>query len=302
MSIDDFLDSELNSQKTKQRAAYGVDDRYDLYEVNDEKIQNDADSVIGLIAKDRLHDNGNGKSDLLTSKFTRVYMDDIDEVVNLCEKEKYYNQPTAPFCSGFLVGPDLVATAGHCIDKDKLSENNMTIDDVRFIFGFKMENKNAFNNKIDKEEIYKCKEIVNYKLEPNGSDWAIVRLDRKVTNHKIAKIHRQRIKDNQRVHVIGHPAGLPLKYAGGAWVRDNSPKEFFKANTDTYGGNSGSPIFNSETHEIEGILVRGVQDFKKNNKTNCAVTMVCPIVNQTRDCTGEDCARTEEFMEFIPQE
>ena len=290
MSVDDFIDSELGTQKTKQRAAYGVDDRYDLYLVNDIKIQNDADSVIALIPKDRLHDNGDGTSKLLTSKFirVRVSVDDIEEVVDLCNKEKYYNQPIAPFCSGFLVGPDLVATAGHCVDKEELGANNMTIDDVRFVFGFKMENENEFNNTIDNDEIYKCKEIVNYKLDRNGSDWAIVKLDRKVSNHKIAKVHHQRIKDNQKVHVIGHPAGLPLKYAGGAWVRDNSSKEFFKANTDTYGGNSGSPIFNSETHEIEGILVRGVQDFKKNNRTNCAVTMVCPIVNETRDCTGED--------------
>jgi hypothetical protein len=81
MSLEDSLDSNLYEQKTKQRAAYGVDDRYDLYQVNDVKIQNDVDSVIALIPKNNLEDNGNGTSRLLTSNFKRVYIDESEEVV-----------------------------------------------------------------------------------------------------------------------------------------------------------------------------------------------------------------------------
>ena len=46
------------------------------------------------------------------------------------------------------------------------------------------------------------------------------------------------IPDNQAVHVIGHPVGLPMKFAAGATVRNNLPTAFFVANLDTYGGNS----------------------------------------------------------------
>ena len=36
---------------------------------------------------------------------------------------------------------------------------------------------------------------------------------------------------------------------------------YFTANLDTYRGNSGSPVFNAITHKVEGVLVRGEQDF-----------------------------------------
>ncbi|MGZ4885265.1 MAG: hypothetical protein ACXV5H_07070 [Halobacteriota archaeon] len=67
-----------------------------------------------------------------------------------------------------------------------------------------------------------------------------------------------KIGDSLRVHMIGHPAGLPTNFAGGAAVRSNKPCAFFVANLDTYAGNSGSPVFYSGTHEVEGILVGGI--------------------------------------------
>jgi hypothetical protein len=84
-----------------------------------------------------------------------------------------------------------------------------------------------------------------------GADYALIRLDRMVVNHRIAHIRESgKINDGQAVHVIGHPKGLPLKFAGGAVVRENRYQAFFIANLDTYRGNSGSPVFNSTTHEL----------------------------------------------------
>jgi hypothetical protein len=74
--------------------------------------------------------------------------------------------------------------------------------------------------------------------------------------------------------MIGHPVGLPLKYAGGAWVRDNQNKSYVVCNLDI-GGNSGSPVINDdEPHEIEGILVRGDTDFKQVG--DCQRSNICP--------------------------
>jgi hypothetical protein len=83
---------------------------------------------------------------------------------------------------------------------------------------------------------------------------------------------------------------LPTKFADGAAVRNNQPDAFFVANLDTYGGNSGSPVFNSDTHEVEGILVRGDADFVQHG--NCQVSLVCP----TTGCRGEDCTRIAEII------
>jgi hypothetical protein len=103
------------------------------------------------------------------------------------------------------------------------------------------------------------------------------------------------VGNGQAVHVIGHPVGLPAKYAPNATVRDNAPAAFFVANLDTYGGNSGSPVFNSDTHEVEGILVRGERDFQTTPQ-GCTISFLCPNTG----CRGEDCTRTTVFANLVP--
>src|SRR3712207_7306735 len=66
----------------------------------------------------------------------------------------------------------------------------------------------------------------------SGADWALVRIDRPVTNHSVVRIRRAgQIANNQAVHVIGHPVGLPTKVAGGAIVRDISPPALDRKST-----------------------------------------------------------------------
>ncbi|MFZ3167486.1 MAG: serine protease [Candidatus Methanoperedens sp.] len=267
--------------KDKQKAIYGVDDRKDLFLVDDQGILNDADCVVSLFQNRDVVDNGNGTSTLAVKNFGTEY--------NLCNNERFREQPTGAFCSGFLVAPDLVATAGHCV-------NPSNVTNILFVFGFRMVDKTKPQTIIDNNEIYRGKNITDRK-ETAGADWALVKLERAVTNHTIAEVRRTGIiQDNQAVHVIGHPCGLPTKFAGGAKVRDNTPNEFFVANLDTYGGNSGSPVFNSDTHQVEGILVRGETDFASSN--GCDVSLVCPSTG----CRGEDCTKTTEFSSLFGQE
>ena len=73
--------------------------------------------------------------------------------------------------------------------------------------------------------------------------------------------------------VIGHPTGLPTKIADGANVRRRAGT-YFVANLDTYGGNSGSAVFNANTGVVEGILVRGETDYRRDYRRNCRVSNV----------------------------
>ncbi|MCZ8190224.1 MAG: serine protease [Microcystis sp. LE19-338.1B] len=236
----------IKAVKASQKGIYGVDDRQDLFEITDPALKSDADSVVSLFMASNVIDNGDGTSTLKTENFGTK--------LNLCSSEAFKDQPTGAFCSGFLVTQDIVATAGHCT----FMTSNVT--DIRFVFGFCMKDMSEAQVIISNSEIYKGSEIIDRQLTGDGPDWALVKLDRKVTNHRVTEIRQTGvIPDNQAVHVIGHPAGLPIKIAGGANVRDNSPRSFFVANLDTYGGNSGSPVFNSQTHQVEGILVRADQ-------------------------------------------
>jgi V8-like Glu-specific endopeptidase len=265
----------------KQKVIYGVDDRKDVYQINDQALLQDADCVVALFDQASVQDNGDGTSSLVTSTFQQEY--------GLCNNEPFRQQPVGAFCSGFLVARDVVATAGHCVD-------NATLSSIRFVFGFRMVNANAAQTKIPNGEIYRGTQLIGRRLTPGGLDWALVRLNRPVQNHRPAPVRRRRrVGTGARVHVIGHPCGLPTKVAGGAKVRDNTPTPFFVANLDTYGGNSGSPVFNSATHKVEGILVRGERDFRPQG--NCQVSLVCP----TTGCRGEDVTRITKLADRIPR-
>jgi len=266
--------------RDSQKLLYGRDDRSDVFQLSPGPDLDDVDSVVALFRAAGVSDNGDGTSTLRTVNFGAEH--------NLCAGERFREQPAGAFCSGFLVAPDMIATAGHCV-------NSGNVTDVRFVFGFRMRDATTAETVIGNGEIYRGVEVVGRQLVGDGPDWALVRIDRQVTNHRIARIRRTgKVGDAQEVHVIGHPSGLPTKFAGGAAVRENGNGAFFVANLDTYGGNSGSPVFNSDTHEVEGILVRGDTDFVQQG--TCQVSLVCP----TTGCRGEDCTRTTEFASLVP--
>jgi hypothetical protein len=265
----------------QQKVIYGTDDRVDMYQVTDRRILTNADSVVALVDASDVTANGDGTSTLNGPTFGAAR--------NLCQSEPFRDQPTVPFCSGFLVDPSIVATAAHCVNQGNLSS-------IRFVFGFEMSDATTAETTIDNDEIYQGIRILGRQIGTAGTDWALVQLDRPVINHPYVRIRRGgKIPDGAAVHVIGHPSGLPKKYADGAVVRDNTPSRYFVANLDTYGGNSGSPVFNSVPPQVEGILVRGETDFVRVG--GCWVSNVCPADG----CRGEDCTRTTEFASLVPR-
>jgi V8-like Glu-specific endopeptidase len=265
-------------KKSKQKVVYGVDNRQDYYQLSQQQ-KDECDGVVSLFFNDDIMDGGNGQSKIRTGVFGDAY--------GLCQEEKFREQPIGAFCSGFLVGDDLVATAGHCIDEAEVTN-------VSFVFGYRMNSENQPQTTINSSEVYRGKEIVGRKLTDDGTDWCLVKLDRPVRNHRTFKIRKKgRIGEDQRVHVMGFPCGLPLKYAGGSWVRNNQNEAYFVANCDTFGGNSGSCVINDNTGEVEGILVRGETDF--DNVEGCAMSLICPDTG----CRGEDITRTTEFADLV---
>ena len=182
----------------------------------------------------------------------------------------------------------LSATAGHCA-------NAGNVTTILFVFGFRMEDATTPVTRIPNKDIYRGKLVVGRAEQAAGPDWGLIQLDRPVTGRTILKVRRTaRIGDTAPVSVIGHPSGLPVKFAADANVRDNTPTAFFVANLDTYGGNSGSPVFDANG-VVEGILVRGEADYVSNG--TCNVSKVCPSTG----CRGEDCTRIAELIDLIPQ-
>ncbi len=215
----------------------------------------------------------------------------VDNRVSFCAGEKFTEQPNAGVCSGFLVGPDLLVTAGHCVAVPDFCSK------YKWVFDFKVDaaSKTA-GVEIKEENVYSCKKVISNALTNSmGLDYGMIQLDRKVKGRKALQIRSEgKISDGASLVVIGSPSGLPLKVAAGANVRTNTHPFFFAANLDTFQGNSGSAVFNAETGVVEGILVRGEEDFEANTTLMCIEAKRC----NDSDCRGEDVSRLTSIPEI----
>ncbi len=236
----------LDEAVSRAKILYGEDNRADVYQLVSEPLISLASSVCALVHSSDLY-LVNGVYQLKSIPFRQKY--------SLCACERFGEQPVGAFCSGFLVAPDIVATAGHCAQAG--SDTSMT----SVVFDFIMQDAGKPVTEFPPESVYSIKEVVNSVYMRSSEDWALIRLDRKVENRTPLRLRRSLVPLRSGVFVMGHPVGLPLKYADGASVTEYENDACFKANLDTYGGNSGSPIFEENSLDVVGVLVRGDRDF-----------------------------------------
>ena len=265
------------------KVVYGTDDRIDVYQETNASRKTWAESVCALVDTSDLTNNGNGTYGLRTYAYTQ-------SGYSPCSDEPFRTQPTAAWCTGFIVGDDVVATAGHCIESGDMPY-------VRFVFGFEMQNATTPVLTFDADQIYMGVEIIARQLV-GEYDYAIVRVDRPITVGEPLPLRTSgTVAVGTRVGVIGHPSGLPMKIAFGSatQVRSNTETGYFTANLDTYGGNSGSPVFNATDGTVEGILVRGNQDFVIN--VNCFRSNVLP----DNTMYSEDVSKSTTFASYVNQ-
>lgn len=202
----------------------------------------------------------------------------------LCSDERFAEQPSGSTCSGFLIAPDLVVTAGHCVGGPSVCA------ETKMVFGFVADEgaTSDVSTSVPVDDVYSCSEIVARRYESSGPsidnlDFAVLRLDRPVTDRQPVELRTTgEIALDVPVGVAGGYLGLPLKIAGGATVTGNSGTARFEANLDTGPGVSGGPVFNLDTGVVEGILVSGgVLSHKREldeNGENCARTYPCDEV------------------------
>ncbi len=259
---------------------YGSDDRIDLYQTENTKLRSLADSTVALMDASSVKTEG---------EVAKLKTEPYGPGNGLCKDEPFYEQVTAAFCSGSLVAPNLIMTAGHCVTSDS------SCADTKFVFGFSVKEKDKMPLTVPTKEVYACKKLLGREQAGNGADWALIQLDRPVAGHAPLKLNLTGVIENKTpILVIGHPAGLPTKIAGGADVRDASPEGYFVANLDTYGGNSGSAVLNAKNGLVEGILVRGENDYVYRG--SCRVSNVCPAGG----CRGEDVTKISSVADKLP--
>jgi hypothetical protein len=184
----------------------------------------------------------------------------------LCKDAPFYGQPVFAQCSAFLWAPDVMATAGHCIDADSCSYLDFVFDAGFYAVG-------GNPQFVQRSAVAHCKEII-FRQQKDGLDFALVRLtapvlDRPPLEHRASG----RVPDDATLAMMGFPDGIPLKITLDGRVQDNSPATSFLTTLDAFHGNSGSPVLNLATLEVEGILVAGETDWQLRN--GCLVPVVC---------------------------
>ena len=260
----------------QQSVVYGTDDRADVYAHPNATLRARAQqSTVALMNPSKINTSNPNNVTFTASTLGSAY--------NLCSTERFRDDLTPAFCSGTLIDDDLVLTAGHCITSASACTN------TRFVFNFYRTSATAMQP-VTTADIFSCQSIVvRQQSTVNGRnlDYAIVRLDRAATPRFTpapVRTATTALAVGANVTVIGSGSGIPFKIDAGGSVRDAraGTLDYFVASTDTFGGNSGSGVYEMSDYTVAGILVRGETDYVTNG--SCSIVKVCTETG----CRGED--------------
>jgi V8-like Glu-specific endopeptidase len=243
-----------STSATEQRIIYGSDDRKEIGQLTNPRQIAWAKATGSFF--DDTDVSCSGGNCVLT---TKTYGDTQGGVyLPLCSGERFAGQPQGAHCTGFLIAPDLVATAGHCF------VSKYYCDHTALVFGFSVTASGQARTTVPEKDVYRCSAIVaqaNEQASADGlgdEDFAVLRLDRPVTDRTPFSLRQTgMVPNNAAIATIGDPLGLPLKYTGGGSVRNNLGSARFETSLDASAGYSGAPVFNASTGLVEGVLASG---------------------------------------------
>lgn len=178
----------------------------------------------------------------------------------LCPGARFSEQRRISFCTGFLVGADLLLTAGHCV-------GHSVCPNVRVVFGKAMRGPGDIQEEsAPPDDTYYCREVLarSYTAKTREADYALLRLDRPVARREPLELDYAPFLPGEGTEIlaIGHLMGLPVKLVDNASVRistsvaDESRGRWFVTSLDTAPGLSGGPVIAAGSRRVIGIFSR----------------------------------------------
>lgn len=269
-------------------AIFGVDDREQMtpHSVHYQLSRSTAVAVLSS----NVEPFGNGKLKL-----------NVDELTNLCRSERFATDPSLSYgCSGFLVAPDMIVTAGHCMVNTGESRNETDLYCKAYSWLFDFNTKSNGQTQIEnipESKLYRCKRVV-YAVKDESApfrDFALVQLDRPVVGRTPFKINAAPIKNNEKFSMIGYPLGTPAKRSAPAPVLlNNLKRQSFITALDAFEGNSGSVVLN-KLNQVIGILIGGTPSIGLIPKAGSR----CEVYNRC-NMSGTGCTSPDRDTSIFP--
>lgn len=240
-------------------AIYGSDNRIEVSAIDDEARRNLAQAVCGIFDGPRIAVNASTyevrpASTLRAQLAAKFPSTPLDPLV------RFADQPVAACGSGALIDSRHIITSAHTFfNADGTEKRDPT--QTWIAFGWTQ----ASGNEMLASNVFKGKRVVAWAYDADkgrgSSDWAIIELGKPddpsksaISNLPTMPLSVEDAPMNAPLWMVGHPCGLPQKYATGKVTDRNTLS--FSTNLDAFEANSGSPVFNA-TNQLVGILMSG---------------------------------------------
>lgn len=259
----------LEHDSDQEKALYFErDTRVDATTVQIPAIANHIKSVACLIPARNL-DNSNPRMFNRNVKTLSQWIKKQREYGGKSYAGPFKKEPVAGFGTAFIVHPKYVLTAAHnvCFEETKRSYDKEMLSKIRIVFDFTGSHEDMDQYQFQEKQIYTIARVVDYVNKSTEEDWALVELDREVEEDRpILPIEMNpELAAGTSVDLLGHPNGLPMKYAEGLSKGEQLPEgslsQLREFHMDAFAGNSGSPVFDKK-HRVIGMLVRGPDDYE----------------------------------------
>lgn len=267
------------------KTIYGRDDRVPIDDPSvSPKVRQFSESVGMLVGGFDYSANGDGSITLSPRT--------LKDRMAVCPEVPFANEPAPGFCTGFLASPDLMVTAAHCLRTDVDCRN------TSIVFGFYGHKEGWSSLDIPADRAFRCKSLIARKYDAaTGTDYAVFRLDRPVgPDRPPLPLQRQSmIRQGAPLVMLGFPNGTPLKVATGG-VLGEQTNTWFRTDLEAFIGHSGAPVVNADSMLVEGIIVRGEDDYVERGE--CWTLNHCD--KEGPGCKGEEVLKASAFQTLVP--
>ncbi|MBN20907.1 MAG: hypothetical protein CL678_06410 [Bdellovibrionaceae bacterium] len=262
-----------------QAHIFGEDSRIDAFEIQSSFWREKSKAVVAIRKKGVFNRNPH-----LQSLSIKHALKTLKEEKNLCSGESFEFQYSLSECSGVLVAPDLVLTAGHCVKDHPCNGKGIEV-----YTDFEISDPHSSLQKLHRDQSHACIRkihteypLLNGTNYMGGQDIALIQISPPIKDRNPVSIdYVGSFEPQASVRAMGFPSGIPLKQSRGFFKGISAPNQMIWTDVDTVKGSSGSPLFKESDGNLIGIITLSDQKkaYQKKKYSKCSRLIDCEKEN-----------------------